>query len=516
MMKWRRLGAGLLSVALAACATPPSAPAASSTPTGTRAISNGGSLSVALDAEPRSLDPALSGTVQDRQVLINLFSPLFRVEPDGSITPEAVASYQYTNTTTLVLKLRPNGKFHDGEPFDAAAIKWNFERMVNDKTPRAAEISSVKTVEVVTDFEARLNLAAPNAGLLATLADRAGMMVSPKAFARLGANFARQPVGNGPFVFGEWRTNDRIIIKKNTQYFDAQRPYLDELVYRFVPDPDVAVTLLRTKEIDVMPSVPVKNIDALGKEAGITLMQGPVVSYRAISLNNKAEPFTNKACRQAFAAAVDRKTVLAVAFSGKGEVAYGPLTSAFSAYYDSTLRTWDRNVDTAKAKLAECGKPTGYEVTMITITTPTDQQISQLLAQQLGEVGIKINIQLMDFTSAAAKLIAKDFVAFNLGDTGRVDPDGQFFAQFQSKSTANRTNYVNAEVDDLLAQGRATIETASRVPIYRKAQQLIAEDAPMAFIASPQYSAVFGIRDTVAGFAIYPDALMRFRDIGRR
>jgi peptide/nickel transport system substrate-binding protein len=153
---------------------------------------------------------------------------------------------------------------------------------------------------------------------------------------------------------------------------------------------------------------------------------------------------------------------------------------------------------------------------MITITTPTDQQISQLLAQQLGEVGIKINIQLMDFTSAAAKLIAKDFVAFNLGDTGRVDPDGQFFAQFQSKSTANRTNYVNAEVDDLLAQGRATIETASRVPIYRKAQQLIAEDAPMAFIASPQYSAVFGIRDTVAGFAIYPDALMRFRDIGRR
>lgn len=496
----------IASLAVLSCA-PSTAPTTAPT-------TRGGTITVALAQEPTSLDPALSTSLWDRQVLQNVFAPLFRLGPDGSVLPEVVESFSYKDPTTLVLNLHKDVTFHDGEPLNAEAVRWNLDRMIAQKTARAGELGSVASANIVSDYTVELRLKQPDAGLLAILTDRAGMMVSRKAFEQLGADFARKPVGNGPFKFVEWRPNERIALDRNEKFFQKDRPHLDKVLYRITPDPEVRVALIRTGEVDVITEVPSKDIESLSKEAGVKVQQGPAVSFRGIHLNLQAEPFGNKSCRQAVALAIDRDAIHKAVYNGNGEPLYGPLTSAFAGYYDPGFKLNTRDLNGAKAKLAECGKVGGFGFALVTISTPTDQLISQLVASQLAEVNIKVDIQLFDFNAAVKKLTTKDYTALSLGWSGRPDPDGQFL-EFPSKSSFNWANYGNPRVDELLVQGKANVDKEKRIALYREAQRLIAEDVPMVFIHAPQYSEVVALRGTVKNFVPILDGLLRFKEVSK-
>src|SRR3954469_6572071 len=215
--------------------------AAGGTPT------KGGTLRIGLSSEAVTMDPHLSGSKIDRQIYHNIYEPLVMLDTKLQIQPSLAESWSYPDPKTLVFKLRQGVKFHDGTDFDADAVKFNVDRMQNPdtKSVRTGEIANIQNAEVVDPYTVKLNLKKPDSTLLATLTDRAGMIISPDAVKKFGADIQRNPVGTGPFQFVEWVKDDHLATKRFDAYWDKNNgPYLDGLRYRPIPDDTVALQSL--------------------------------------------------------------------------------------------------------------------------------------------------------------------------------------------------------------------------------------------------------------------------------
>src|SRR5262245_38822337 len=224
----------------------------------------GGTLRVGFYLEAATMDPHLSGSKVDRQIYHNVYEPLVVLDAKLGIGPGLAESWQQPDARTLVFKLRRGVKFHDGTDFNAEAAKFNFARMKTEpKSVRKGELANLDSVDVVDAYTIKLNLKRPDAALMATLTDRAGMMVSPKVIQERGAELERNArgAGTGPFVFAEWVKDDHLLLKRNENYWNkGGGPYLDQIRYRPIPDDVVKLQSLQSGEIDVMDYVQPRDV----------------------------------------------------------------------------------------------------------------------------------------------------------------------------------------------------------------------------------------------------------------
>src|SRR5215475_12122438 len=185
----------------------------------------GGTLRVGFYLEASTMDPHLSGSKVDRQIYHNIYEPLLTLDVKLGIKPGLAESWQQPEPKILILKLRQGVKFQDGTDFNAEAVRFNFNRMKTEpKSVRKGEVASIESVDAVDAYTVRINLRRPDAALLATLTDRAGMMVSPKVAQERGAELERNAkgAGTGPFEFVEWVKDDHLLIKRNESYWNKQ------------------------------------------------------------------------------------------------------------------------------------------------------------------------------------------------------------------------------------------------------------------------------------------------------
>src|SRR5256886_9001569 len=219
----------------------------------------GGTLRVGFYIEAATMDPHLSGSKIDRQGYHNIYEPLVTLDAKLGIKPGLAESWTQPDARTLVFKLRRGVKFHAGSDFTAQAAKFNFDRMKTEpKSVRKGEVASIDSVDVVDSHTIKINLKRPDAALLATLTDRAGMMVSPKVVQERGGELQRNAkgAGTGPFEFVEWVKDAHLVIKRNDGYWNRQGgPYLDRVRYRPILDDTVKLQSLHSGEIDVMDYV---------------------------------------------------------------------------------------------------------------------------------------------------------------------------------------------------------------------------------------------------------------------
>src|SRR3979411_1000213 len=207
----------------------PTAPAGGNAPATTKVASSGapkkgGTMRVGFGVDITTLDPHLSGSKIDRQVYHNLYEPLLMLDEKLGIQPNLAESWQTPDPQTLILKLRQGVKFHDGTDFNAEAARINFDRMANDpKSVRKGEVANIATTEAVDPLTLKIVLKQPDASLLATLTDRAGMMISPAALQKLGADLQHNATGagTGPFQFVEWGPDDHVLLKRNDAYWNT-------------------------------------------------------------------------------------------------------------------------------------------------------------------------------------------------------------------------------------------------------------------------------------------------------
>jgi peptide/nickel transport system substrate-binding protein len=473
----------------------------------------GGTMRVGMDADTTTMDPHRSTAAVDRQVYNNVYAKLVDLDAKFGIVPQLATSWEVKDGgKTYVFKLRRGVKFHDGSDFNAEIVKWNFERMRDPAlaSPRRSEITPVKDVKVVDPYTVEITLTAPFTPFLSILTDRAGMMVSKAAVEKFKDDFARNPVGAGPFQFVEWVKDDHLKLKRFDGYWDKDKVYLDEVVYRPIPDSSVRFTAMRTGQIDFMHQIHPKDIAAARTERSLQVSEIPSLWWQAIHLNTQVAPFNVKALRQAIWYAVDRSIIQRVVYQGTGAPAWGPFPPSMWAQ-DRDFSDWKRDPGKVKAKLAEGGMPNGMSFTLKSWTNPTFIQEMQVVQAQLKDVGIDMKIEQLEFGKLLQDLTSHAFVALRIGWSGRPDPDQNVYNQVRTNGSGNYVRYSNPKVDELLDAARAEASQDRRKTLYAQVTRLLAEDAPYIWLHHDAEVKVWS--QQVKGFEHLSDGMIRLKGV---
>ena len=506
MQRWftRPVVAILASIALA-LATPG---ASAQTPT------KGGTLTVGFSADTKTLDPTFSVQFSERQVLYLIFNALVKYGTDFSIQPDLAQSWEIKNDgKQIVFKLRSGVKFHDGTPFDAAAVKWNIEHRIDTATasPQRPVLEPIiESVQVIDPTTVAFNLKQPSPGLLGLLGERAGFMVSPAAAQKFGKDFGSNPVGTGPFVFKEWVRGSHIAVEKNPAYWEAGKPYLDRVMFRDISDAVVGAQRLITGELDFVGELGPTSVASIRNRPGLKLLPITVGRWYSLQWRFDKPPFDNAKLRQAVAYAIDRKRLNDIVMAGQGSVSDGP-TPPGLWWYDASIKSYPYDPEKAKALLKEAGYANGFEFVLSTPQVADLQRINQLIQEQAAAVGIKLTLAPVAASEWYAKLVDGSTNMSPNRWTQRPDPDGLLYILFHSKGYANTARYKNDKVDALLDEARQTYDQEKRKKLYSEAQKIIVADSPMlSLFFSVEYAAM---RDSVQNFQWIPDQIPRFADV---
>jgi peptide/nickel transport system substrate-binding protein len=383
------------------------------------------------------------------------------------------------------------------------------------KSVRKGEVASIDTVEAVDSHTLKLNLKRPDAALLATLTDRAGMMVSPKVVQERGSELPRNArgAGTGPFEFVEWVKDAHLVIKRNDNYWNKQGgPYLDRIRYRPIPDDVVKLQSLQTGEIDVMDYVQPRDVAAARTDRNLVVVDVPSLAAFAYQLNHQRPPFNNKALRQAVAYAVDVEQVVKGVWLNVGVPSNGPIPPTSWAY-DKSIAPIKRDLARAKAKLAEGGQPGGFSFTMTTNNIPINIQEAEVIQAQLREAGITLKINLVDSATLLSNGNSRNFEMISYQWSGRPDPDGNIYQFFKTTpgTSLNWSGISNAQLDALLDKTREVSSQAERKKLYTEVVKILQDELPMLYTVHPIEPKAFSPR--VQGYEPIPDGMMRFKDV---
>jgi peptide/nickel transport system substrate-binding protein len=474
----------------------------------------GGTLKVAQETEINTLDPGASGLQVEREIYYNLYDSLLGVDPKLNFVPELATAWKYTDPMTLVFTLRQGVKFHDGTDFNADAVKFNIDRyMTASDSARKSDLASVQSVEVQSPYTAVFHLKRADGTLLATLVDRAGMMLSPSAVKQAGGQLGVNPVGagSGPFEFVEWRRDDHLSLKRNANYWrkdkaGRQLPYLDGLTYRPMTDLNAILAALKTGDVDQARTISFKDVDAVKADSTLAYREIPGLNYFGFELNHSVPPFNDPAKAKAVALAIDRAQILKNVVFNIGVVAHGPI-SPTSWAFDPTEKIYDKP-DVARAKTTA----TGFSFTLKTATTQDAVQTGQLIQAQLAKAGITVNLLPEDFGKLTLETrVQHQFEAALSGWSGRIDPDGNLYAQFHTGGSFNDGLYSSKQVDDLLEQARATTDQGKRKQLYAQAQEILVGDAAYVFTYHANVQQISSQKEQ--NFVVFPDGMNRFAEV---
>ncbi|MGH2361338.1 MAG: ABC transporter substrate-binding protein, partial [bacterium] len=474
----------------------------------------GGTLRVGLNADPATLDPHPGGGAVDRQVFQNLFDKLVDINQNLEVVPMLATSWTITgNGRTYTFKLRPNVVFHDGTPFNAEAVKFNFDRIFELNSPRLSEgVNLVQQVTVVDPLTVQIDLEKPFSPFLRILSDRAGMMLSPAAARRLGRDFAREPVGTGPYKFVERRPQERIVLERFDRHWDSNVGFVDRIIFRPFTDDQARLLNLRAEELDIIDTVAPTDIPALRTDSRLKLLERAGLGWQGIWLMVAGPPFNNRALRQALNAAIDRRTLARVVFGETALPANGPFPPGQLGYEAGpNSRIPERNLDLARQKLREGGQPAGFAFTLKTPPGRVQQQVAQVIQSMAGEVGIRINVEIVEFGALLDQLFTNRFEAIQLGWSGRPDPDGNIYGFFVTGGGFNSSKYSNPRVDALLDAARILAISNQRERAYSEIMTFLNEDLPVLFLWWPKEYKVLGPK--IQGFVHISDGMMRFRNV---
>jgi peptide/nickel transport system substrate-binding protein len=379
-------------------------------------------------------------------------------------------------------------------------------------SPRRSEITQITAVEAVDELTLMLTLSQPFSPLLATLSDRAGMMISPAAVEELGDDLARNPVGTGAFSFVEWIEDDHLTLTRNDSWWQEGLPYLDEVRYIPITDASVRLTALRTNDVQMIDQVSARDVAQAREDPDLVYDEVAGLGFTYISLHSSNPPFDNMALRQAVAWTLDREAINETLFFGTGSAAQTPIPPSSWAY-DESVQIYTQDYDMARQKLEEGGMPDGFEFTMLVTNTPDGVQLAEAYRAMIGEAGIVANIELLEFGTLLDRSNAGDYQAVSLGWSGRPDPDGNIYGYFHSEGGLNRGSYSNAEVDELLDQTRAVSDQDERRALYSELLTIVAEEAPMIFVRFPAEIKIW--QPVIEGFMHVPDGMMRMDGVSR-
>ncbi|WP_341701878.1 ABC transporter substrate-binding protein [Ferrovibrio sp.] len=472
-------------------------------------------LHFGLAEDPDALDPTLARTFVGRIVFSAMCDKLVDISPDLKIVPQLATEWGWSaDNKSLTFKLRPGVTFHDGEKFDAEAVKYNLERhKTMQGSQRRGELSAVTSVDVVDPLTVRINTAAPFAPLLATLTDRAGMMISPKAGAALGDKFATAPVCSGAFRFVERIAQDRIVLEKYDGYWNKDNIHFQKIEFRPFTDATVRLANLRSGQLDMLERLAATDAPGVQKDKKLKFGSITEIGYYGITINigksDKAKTSalgSNQNIREAFELSLDRNGINKVVFDGLATPG-NQWVAPNSPYYAKSLPVPKRDVARAKALLKEAGNPNPV-VNLVTPTTTDARNIAQVVQAMAKEAGFDVRIQATEFATSLKMADQGDFEAYILAWSGRPDPDGNLYSFHACKQPLNYAGLCNPALDEVLNDSRLTTDMAQRQAAWEKAARIVLAERPIIYLLHRKWMWAYNAK--LAGFREYPDGLIRF------
>jgi peptide/nickel transport system substrate-binding protein len=472
-------------------------------------------LRIGLAEDPDVLDPTLARTFVGRIVFASLCDKLVDITPELKIVPQLATQWQWgDDNKALTVKLRPGVKFHDGEPLDAAAVKFSLERHLGlPGSNRKAEISALKSVEIIDDHTVKLVLDKPFAPLLAQLTDRAGMVVSPKAVQAEGDKFGEHPVCAGPFKLAERVAQDRIVLDRFADYWNKDAIHFDRIVFLPIPDTTVRLANLQSGGLDLIERAAATDLDAVRKDSRLKLSMITSLAYNGITTNtangerSKNPLGQDRRVREALELSIDREALNQVVFNGEFTPG-NQWESPSSPWYVNDMPVPKRDVAKARTLLAAAGvaKPS---FTMMMPNGTEALNVAQVVQAMAGEAGFDIKLQAVEFASSLDLASKGDFEAYLIGWSGRTDPDGNLynFVSCKAPPALNSGHYCNPEVDAELDAARTAADPEDRMVHYAKIAARTLVDRPIIYLYHQKW--LYAMNAKLAGFTPYPDGLIR-------
>jgi peptide/nickel transport system substrate-binding protein len=461
-------------------------------------------LIVAIGEDPTGLDASMQTTVSTTRLAMNYQEGLISEDLDGALVPALATEWEALDQTTWQFKLRPDVEFHNGEPFNAEAVKYTLERVLDPENESLwrGQLAGIESVEVVDELTANVVTAAPFPALPVLLARVP--MVPPVYAEEAGlGGFASEPVGTGPFQFVEWVKDDRIVLEANPDYWKAP-PKLQRVVFKPIPEDSARVAALKAGTVDVALNIPPDDIPSIEELEDLEILSIRSLGSAFVGFDTiNPGPMQDRRVRQALNYAVDKETVLNTVLQGQGTLLPGQLLSPSYFGHNPDLTPYPYDLDKARELLAEAGFEDGFEARLMTTSGyyPKDKEVGEALAGQLAAVGVNVTVSSNEFGVYLDNLLQKS-IGPMWYQIWRWPPDGHFMLQPYTSDHA-LSYYANSEFDEHVELGSTTVTGEERLGAYARATEIMREDAPVLFLW--QGANIYGKREEVHGLQPLPD-----------
>ncbi|GHJ39352.1 ABC transporter substrate-binding protein [Streptomyces sp. TS71-3] len=444
----------------------------------------GNVLRVSQPADPETMDPQKQGDMVSMNVLINIFDTLTTRGRDNRLHPGLALSWKATSPLVWRFRLRPGVRFHNGEPCDAAAVKFSIERLLDPATKSPiVELRYVKGVTVVDQLTVDLHTTLHDPILPDKLSLFGGVAVPPRHLAQVGDEaFAAHPVGTGPFTFVRWQRDHELRLRAWSGHFSG-RPRVDELVFSPAPNASSSLAALQSGGVDLVTGLTPDAAQQLAGYTGVTLESHTGIRTSYLSLNTLDDgPLKDRRVRQALNHAIDVPLLIKAVLGGKArEVPAMIPRGAFG--FDPALKPFTRSVATARRLLAEAGYPHGFTTTLT--ASNIDSNVAEALSGLLARAGVHAKVDLLDPGTYSERLTSTNHGALGpmyLAASTVWTLDGESMVQSNVRSDRRQSRWHSKEADHLVDLEELSVDPARRVRAFSDLQRLMREEAPFVFL----------------------------------
>jgi peptide/nickel transport system substrate-binding protein len=489
---------------------------------------SGGQLIYARGSDSISLDPINVTDGESIRVTQNMFETLFQYDVNLELQPKLAESYRVSDDgLTWTLSLKQGVKFQDGTDFNADAVVFNFERWMDPENPyhtggdftyypflyggfKGDPNHKIEYVKAVDENTVEIKLTEKIAPFISYLAIPMFGISSPDAIKKYGEDYGEHPVGTGPFKFDSWAKNDKITISKNEDYY-GDKPYIDGIIFRVIPDNSARLTALQTGEVDLVDGMNPEDAGKLEGNQNFKIIDRPSFNFGIMAMNTEIAPFDNVKVRQAINMAINKQEIVDAFYSGYAEVAKNPLPPTLWGYNDD-IEDYEYDPKEAKKLLAEAGYPDGFDTEIYTMSNarpymPQPIKVAEAIQSDLKEIGINAKIQTFEWATYLEKASNGEHQLALFGWTGvMADPDNfltpNLSAANAEKPANNYAFWKNEEFTSLLDQARVTFDQDERANLYKHAQEIFHEEAPWVPLAHT--TPPIAMASYVEGFTAHP------------
>ena len=445
-----------------------------------------GQVVIAQGGDPSTMDPHMHAENFTFAVVHNVFDHLVRrFVKDGRLAhePGLATSWTNVNPTTWEFKLRPGVKFHNGEEFNAEAVKFSIERVLNpdQKARWRWAFTDIEKVEVLDPLTVRIVTKAPFPTLITNLAFCMPIVPPKYVRAKGDTHVATNPVGTGPFKFVRWRKDDAMVLEANESYWRGS-PKIKTLIFRPIPDESTRVAALMAGEVDIARGVPPNLVKQIADNARTRVAKVPsALNIHVILDTLKEGPLRDKRVRQAINYGVDKEGIIKSILEGNGGAVGGPLTPVMFGFAPD-VKPYPYDPERAKRLLAEAGFAQGIS---LTLNSPNgrylkDKEVNEAIAGQLTKIGVRTQVVAHEWGTYVSKWPDGLVPMYMIGWAGAWDADGIMFPLLRSGQRFSR--WSNPDFDAILDKARRTLDQAERVKLYKQATQLAHDEAPWLFL----------------------------------